>query len=144
MTHEDAGNYAAKRSGAKLDKKIASFLKEKISENNLTCAEAHRIAGGLNVDPNEVGTAIDLLNIRITKCQLGLFGYGQQRKVIPSTEKINPGIEQAIEASLINGRLPCATAWKISEEFKVSKTTVASACEKIKVKISSCQLGAFR
>jgi hypothetical protein len=76
MAHENAGHYSAKRGGAKLDERIAASIREKISENRISCAEAHLIAGKLDVDPGEVGTAIDLLEVRIIKCQLGLFGHG--------------------------------------------------------------------
>ena len=83
MTHKDAGKYGAKHPGANLDERIASHIKEKITDNTISCAEAHRIAGDLDIDPVDVGTTIDLLEVRIKKCQLGLFGYrpklGQDR-----------------------------------------------------------------
>jgi hypothetical protein len=143
MAHEDAGNYAGKRRGAKLNEMIAAKIKEKISENKISCAEAHSIALKLNVNPAEVGTAIDLLEVRINKCQLGLFGHGKQKNIPPLPDKINPEIESAINSSLANGRLPCSTAWEISKRFKMSKSTAAAMCEKMKIKISPCQLGAF-
>ena len=143
MTHEDAGNYAGKRHGAELNEMIAARIKEKISENTISCAEAHSIALKLNADPAEVGTAIDLLEVRINKCQLGLFGYGKQKNIPALSDKIDPEIESAIKLSLVNGRLTCSAAWEISKRFNVSKTMVAAACETMKIKISACQLGAF-
>lgn len=143
MTHEDAGHYAGKRRGAELNKVIAERIKEKISDNRISCAEAHGIAVELNVAPADVGTAIDLLEIRIIKCQLGLFGHGGEKNIPVLSDKINPEIESAIHTSLINGRLACSAAWEISKRFNISKPMVSAACEVMKIKISPCQLGAF-
>jgi hypothetical protein len=144
MTHEAAGNYAGKRHGMELNEMIATRIKEKISENTISCAEAHSIAVKLNADPADVGTTIDLLEVRINKCQLGLFGYGKQKNIPALSDKINSVIESTIKSSLVNRRLTCSTAWEISKRFNISKTMVAAACEAMKIKKSACQLGAFR
>ena len=143
MTHEDAGHYAGKRRGVKLNETIAVKIRETISDNKMSCAEAHGVAGKLNVSPAEVGTAIDLLEVRIIQCQLGLFGHGKEKNIAPLPDKIDSEVESAINSSLANGRLPCSTAWEISKRFKMSKSAVAAMCEKMQIKISPCQLGAF-
>ena len=143
MTHEDTGNYAGKRRSAELNETIAAKIKEKISEKRISCAEAHSIAAELSVAPADVGAAIDLLEVRIIKCQLGLFGYGKEKSIPVLSDKINPDIEVAINSSLINDRLPCSTSWEIAKRFNVSKPMVAAVCESMKIKISPCQLGAF-
>jgi hypothetical protein len=144
MTHNDTGNYAGKRRGATLNETIAVKIKEKISEKRISCAEAHSLAKELNVSPADVGTTIDLLEVRIIKCQLGLFGYGREKKIPVLSDKINPDIESTIKSSLVNDRLPCSTAWEIAKNFKISKPIIAAICEKMKIKISPCQLGAFK
>ena len=143
MTHEDAGHYGGKRHGAELNEVIAERIKEKISDNRISCAEAHSIAVELNVDPADVGTAIDLFEVRIVKCQLGLFGYAEKKNIPALPDKINPEIEPAIKHPLLTDRLACSAAWEISKRFNVSKPMVSAACEKMKIKISPCQLGAF-
>jgi hypothetical protein len=143
MTHEDTGNYAGKRQGAGLNETIAAKIKEKISEKRISCTEAHSIATELSVTPADVGAAVDLLELRIIKCQLGLFGYGKEKSIPVLSEKINPDIELAIKSSLMNDRLPCSTSWEIAKRFNVSKPMVAAVCESMKIKISPCQLGAF-
>jgi hypothetical protein len=143
MAHEDAGKYAEKRRGAKLNEIIATKIKEKISDNTISCADAHSIAAKLNANPAEVGTAIDLLEVRINKCQLGLFGYGKQKNIRPLSDEINPEIQSVINSSLVNGQLACSAAWEISKRYNVSKPMVAAVCETMKIKISPCQLGAF-
>jgi hypothetical protein len=143
MTHEDAGHYANKRHGTKLNQTIAVKIKETVSDNKISCAKAHYIASKLNVSPAEVGTTIDLLEVRITQCQLGLFGHGKEKNIPPIPDKIDPGIESAIKSSLADERLPCSTAWEIAKRFKMAKSAMAAVCESIKIKISPCQLGAF-
>ena len=102
MTHEDTGNYAGKRRGAELNETIAAKIKEKISEKRISCAEAHSIAAELSVAPADVGAVVDLIEVRIIKCQLGLFGYGKEKNIPVLSDKTNPDIELAIKSSLIN------------------------------------------
>lgn len=143
MTHKDTGHYAGKRDGAQLNEAIAAKVKEKISDNRISCAEAHSVATMLSVSPADVGTAIDLLEVRIIKCQLGLFGYGKEKNIPPLPETVNPDIERAVTSSLVNDRLPCFSAWEIAKKFGISRPMIAAVCEKMKIKISPCQLGAF-
>ncbi len=48
-----------------------------------------------------------------------------------------------IKSSLVEGKLPCAIAFKIAKELKVSPNEVGEAANQLSVKISSCQLGCF-
>jgi len=52
-------------------------------------------------------------------------------------------LEEKIKSSLVDGRLPCAVAFKIAKELKVSPRDVGDAANRLSVKISSCQLGCF-
>ena len=80
MAHEDAGHYAAKHpEGTEVDPAINQELQQKVIAGKISCAAAHTIAGALNVAPKQVGTAIDLMEARIQKCQMGLFGYQPQK-----------------------------------------------------------------
>jgi hypothetical protein len=86
---------------------------------------------------------MDLLEINIVKCQLGLFGYSPVRKIVQPAESVSEELEAAIREAMTDGRLPCAAAFRIAADFKLAKIRVSSACEKLKVRISACQLGAF-
>lgn len=143
MGHEDAGNYGGKRQGSELNQRIAASVKDRRRDNAITCAEAHEIAADLKVDPSEVGTAIDLLEVRINKCQLGLFQHDKVGATL-QTSKTDPEVESAIKASLVNDRLACADAWAISKRLGLSKRAIGLACEIMKIKISLCQLGTFK
>ncbi|MFH1647768.1 MAG: hypothetical protein ABID71_08820 [Chloroflexota bacterium] len=52
-------------------------------------------------------------------------------------------VEQKIRASLVNGKLPCAVAFKIAKEMKVSPREVGDAANRLKIKICNCRLGCF-
>ena len=143
MAHKDAGNYSAKHSDSKLNKEISQAVESKTVGGEIACAEASRIAGELHVPMGDVGVAIDLLEIRITKCQIGLFGYGDKKTVIEPAKTVSPELEKAIRDALVNGRLPCAASWEIAERYGMPKMTVSSACEALKIKVKPCQLGAF-
>ncbi|HOP62772.1 MAG TPA: hypothetical protein PK358_05555 [Spirochaetota bacterium] len=144
MTHEDEGHYAAKRDGIQLNEIIAANIKERTTDNKISCADAHAIAVKLNITPEEVGAAIDLLEVKLSKCQLGLFGHGKNKNFPEMSGPVNPEIESAIKSLVSNGRITCAEAWKTAKTFKVSKATISAACEIMKIKISKCQLGTFR
>ena len=52
-------------------------------------------------------------------------------------------LEEEIKASLVDGRLPCAVAFKISENQGVGRRTVGDTANKLEIKIAKCQLGCF-
>jgi hypothetical protein len=144
MTHEDKGHYAKKHPpDKKVTPEIAEAVKAKTSENQISCARAFSIVEDMNIDPSEAGFTIDSLEISITKCQLGLYGYGPERKAIKPVEKVVKNLEDAIKDGLEKGRLPCKSAWKIAEKLNIPKTAVSAACEALNIKIGPCQLGAF-
>ncbi|HUH65194.1 MAG TPA: hypothetical protein VLZ07_02075 [Syntrophales bacterium] len=143
MAHGDKGRYKEKRKGSILDPKIARSLEKKISDGKISCARATAIAAELGVSMNEVGVSIDLMEIELEKCQLGLFGYGEKKLIVKPADNVPVDLEKVIRNALAGGRLPCAAAWRIAEELGVAKMDVSSACETLKIKIKPCQLGAF-
>lgn len=144
MTHEDAGHYAKKHPPERNVKpEIAEAVKQRASDGAISCAAAHKIAVDLGVPPGEIGVGIDLLELRIIKCQLGLFGYGQEKKVVKPAEAISEALEGAIKDSLVEGRLSCTGAWEIAKRLGIAKMEVSSACDALKIKMFPCQLGAF-
>ncbi len=125
------------------DPAIESEIKNLAKKGELPCAVAFKIAEKLNVLPGEVGKAVDLLNFSLTKCQMGLFGYTPEKRIVKAQDAPNPDIEKAIRAALVNDRLPCASAWKIAAGNNLTKLAIGGVCEGMGVKIKPCQLGAF-
>ena len=88
MAREHAGHYAAKHPpGTRVAPAIEQAVREKLKANRITCRDAHEIAATLGVGVEEVGVGIDLMEARISNCQLGLFGHDRDRDVTgPSVE----------------------------------------------------------
>ena len=143
MTRKNKGLFAQKHPGATLDERIAQEIRAQVLEGGLFCAIAFKIARDLSITPGDVGRSADLLEIPIVKCQLGLFGYAPQRRVVKPAEAVAPDLEKAIQKELVNDRISCFAAFSLAEKFKVPKMVISSACEKMRIKISSCQLGTF-
>ncbi len=146
MTHADRGRYAAKHgTGQGPDERIAAAVRPKARDGRLGCADAERIGAELDVPMAEVGRTLDLLEIRIDRCQLGLFGYpsGEKGKGVRPADQVTAELEAAIRGRLAAGRLPCTAAWEIAGTQKISRMAVSAACEALKIKVKPCQLGAF-
>jgi hypothetical protein len=144
MTHEDAGHYKRKHPSDREPKpEILAAVKRKASKGEISCAAAHKIAEDTKTPPLEVGFAVDFLEIRLTRCQLGLYGYRPQKRVVKPAAAVSDALQDAIQNSLVDGRLSCEAAWKIARKQGLRKMDVSSACEALRIKISSCQLGAF-
>ena len=144
MTHENKGRYKQKHPQDRNVKfEIADALRKRISGEGISCTASHSLALELGESPAEVGFTIDSLEIQITACQLGLFGYPPQKKIVTPEENISPSLGKAIQGRIVNDRLPCKSAWEIAEHMGLKRMAVASACEAMGIKISPCQLGAF-
>jgi hypothetical protein len=55
----------------------------------------------------------------------------------------NKIFSEEIRKKAVNGRLSCAAARKIAEKFNLPYKTIGSEADKLKIKITSCQLGCF-
>ena len=126
-----------------MGERIEAVVRERAEEGLLDCVGAFRIAEELGVTPAAVGEAADELDLRLAHCQLGLFGYGEQKSIVEPAAEVAPELEQAIREGLILGRLPCAVAWAVAARFGMPKLHVANAAEKLGVRIGQCQIGAF-
>lgn len=125
------------------DEQIRAAVREKSAKGTLRCADAFHIAQELQVAPHRVGNAANELEVHLSRCQLGLFGYGEPKSVVEPAEEVPSELEQAIREGLILGRLPCPVAWAIAARFGMPKLHVSNAVEKLGLRISGCQLGAF-
>ena len=52
-------------------------------------------------------------------------------------------MDEEIQASLVNGKLPCAQAFRIAKMFKVAPKEVGGAANRLEIKVCNCQLGLF-
>ena len=144
MKKKSRQGYAAKHDASViLDGALAEALKTEVEDGGVSCQNAHAIAGRQNKSPRESGTVLDLLNLRIVRCQLGLFGYAPRKRIVQPAATIDPELAHELQAALENGRLRCQAAWSIAARRQIPRLAVAETCEALNIKIGDCQLGAF-
>lgn len=128
---------------ADIDPALREALLKQSQNGHVACAVAFDIAATLKRPAAELGHAMDRSGLRIVKCQLGLFGYAPEKKIVQPADAVHPDLEAAIRAQLENDRLSCRKAWQIAQALAVPKMKVSAACEALRIKIKPCQLGAF-
>lgn len=144
MSRGHSGNFREKHPpGTQIDSKIMQRVAENVINGSLTCKAAHKIATVLCVPPIQVGTAIDLQNGRIKACQLGLFGYGETKKVATGKTEISEHLKAALAEAANDNRITCLSAWNVAQSEGVTHIEVGRACEVLGIKVKQCQLGAF-
>ncbi len=67
------GNLGGDVMPEEIPEKVIKAVKEAAVDSKVTCAQAHWIAADLEVPVPLVGRALDLLEIKISRCQLGCF-----------------------------------------------------------------------
>jgi hypothetical protein len=144
MTTKHKEHYTDKHGhDREINPQILELAEKKASGKELSCVAAFKIVDDLDVEPSEVGVTLDFLEIKIAKCQLGIFGYGKVKKVVKPMEHVEGSLEKKIRENLIDGTLWCKNAWKIADEVGLPRMDITSACDTLGIKISPCQLGAF-
>jgi len=126
-----------------MDENIQNIIAQRAKKNELPCAVAFDISGQFDISPAAVGEYADQLKLDLVKCQLGLFGYQPNKRIVKPVDVVVPELEAAIKNELVSDRLPCKSAWKLAKKFGVRKMAVSGACETLGIKIKTCQLGAF-
>ena len=53
-------------------------------------------------------------------------------------------LEDTVKASLKDGYLPCAVAFKIAKEAQVTKVAVGEMTDRLGIRITNCQIGCFK
>jgi len=129
--------------GADLEKEI----RENLRDGKLPCAVAWRIAERAGVERRAVGEMADRLDIRISRCQLGLFGYGEKRlgehKIVKQPASLDSALADAIRAAARDGKVTCAQLFEIAGRLGPPPMDASAHAEALGVKIAQCQLGCF-
>jgi hypothetical protein len=125
------------------DPGIAKEIEKQSDKQEICCACAFKIAGRLNVRPEKVGLTADLMNIKVVKCQLGLFGYKPRNKIVKAEEASDQALRDAVTGLSEENRLTCEKAWQIADRLNISKLKVCNVSQANGIKIKGCRLGAF-
>jgi hypothetical protein len=144
MSHSKGKIFSTKHGpGEKPDTLVKNEILKQARDQRLSCATAFEVAKALKVSPETVGKTADLMNYKLIKCQLGLFGYQPKKKIVKPDQHIKEDVRAAVSKAVVHERLSCKVAWDIAARLQVGKMTVSSACEGMRIKIKNCQLGSF-
>ena len=113
----------------------------------LPCDQAFALSDELSATPMDIGDIATASDVRVSLCQLGLFGYGPKsegrHRIVEPAEHVSSILRESIESRVQSGRLPCGSAWDIARQLSLSKLEVSAAAEAMGIRISACQLGCF-
>ena len=124
---------------------IESTILSALRDARLPCAFAFRIADENGWTPAQVGAEADRLDVRISRCQLGLFGYDSfhQKGFVQRFADVPGDVTVSLRAAEVDEGIACAALWKIAEEHGLPRVAIACAAETIGLRVSPCQLGCF-
>ncbi len=60
------------------------------------------------------------------------------------TEETLLQLEEAVQAGLRDGYLPCPAAWRIARDFNVPRIAVGAVLDRLGRRVTDCQLGCFK
>ena len=130
-----------------MDKALHEAMLARLGDGHLPCAQAHELAHDFGLDPLQVGQAADEAEIRISLCQLGLFGYGPKslgkHKIVHPMDDVPEGLAARLRAAAGEDGITCAAIWQIADELGYLRLEASSAVEAMGLRVSRCQLGCF-
>jgi len=122
-------------------------IQRHLSDGQLPCIAAHAIAQLLALPPSRVREAADQQEVRISQCQLGMFGYGPKSegrsKLVRTAVRVPPDLRAALDDRSKDGRIPCVVCWQVASEMGVERLVVSEVAEAMGLRLVNCQLGCF-
>jgi hypothetical protein len=130
-----------------MDERIYQAMLERLEDGKLPCNQAHAIAQILEVEPLTVGFAANEADIRISRCQLGLFGFGPKKegkhKIVHAMDSVPERLAARLRANADEGSITCTAIWEAADGLGYKRIEASSAAEAMGLKVSRCQLGCF-
>ena len=138
-----------------MDDRIHQAILEHLEDGKLPCNHAFALARSLDVDPLNVGLTANEAGIRISRCQLGLFGYGPKaegkHKIVHPMDQVPERLAARLRAEAESGRqaqaeekgITCTAIWRVADGLGYRRIEASSAVEAMGIKVSRCQLGCF-
>ena len=85
--------------------------------------------------------------IRISRCQLGLFGYGPKaegrHKIVDAMEEVPERLAARLRAEAGEDGITCRAVWKVADGLGIRRMEASGACEAMDLRVSHCQLACF-
>jgi hypothetical protein len=138
-----------------MDQQLLQVMRERLEDGRLPCKQAFAIAQELELEPITVGLAANGVGIRISRCQLGLFGYGPKsegkHKIVHAMDKVPERLAARLRAEAdvslqsedAEAGITCAGVWRAADGLDYPRMKAASAVEAMGLKVTRCQLGCF-
>lgn len=133
----------------KSEKTVGAELRSALDQDGmLSCEAAHEIAERLDIKPGEIGNLANDLGIRITRCQLGLFGYAPGKgtpgyRLVRELDTLPEPVSAQVKETAVKRRVSCIMLWRIARQHGVSRPDMGNIAETLKIKVTPCQLGCF-
>lgn len=133
----------------KNEEAVRSGIKSSLgNDGQLSCDAAHRVAEKVGVEPARVGEEANGIEIRIARCQLGIFGYAPKKgmpgyKVIKKVDTLQEKTSEAVRKAAAEGKASCAELWRIAGKHDLTRQEIGNIAETLEIKVSRCQLGCF-
>eukprot|EP01029_Cantina_marsupialis_P004384 TRINITY_DN14405_c0_g1_i4.p1 TRINITY_DN14405_c0_g1~~TRINITY_DN14405_c0_g1_i4.p1 ORF type:complete len:139 (-),score=16.98 TRINITY_DN14405_c0_g1_i4:121-537(-) len=107
------------------------------ADGRLSCLKAFKVARLIGVKPKEMDAITKSLNIKITNCELGVFG---KLKFIDMDDKIYNKLSENFNQG---NKVECQVAWHTARDKGASLKKVGSTINNSDIKVTHCQLGCF-
>jgi hypothetical protein len=124
---------------------LESAVLSTLRDGRLPCSFAFRLAEKQDWTPAQVGTEANRLDVRISRCQLGLFGYDsfRQKRLVQQLAEVPGDVTVSLRAAAVDSQIACAALWRIAEEHGLPRIAIACAAETLELRVTPCQLGCF-
>jgi hypothetical protein len=130
-----------------MDEKLMEAMQGRLEDGKLPCNQAFAVAKTLDVEPLTVGMTANDAEIHISRCQLGLFGYGPKaegkHKIVHAMDEVPERLAARLRAEADGDSITCAMIWKVADALGFKRIEASSAVEAMGLKVSRCQLGCF-
>ena len=130
-----------------MDEKLRQAMQDRLEDGRLACNQAFGIARALEIEPLTVGLAANDAGIRISSCQLGLFGYGPKaegkHKIVHAMDEVPERLAARLREAAEGENITCTAVWKVADGLGFMRLEASSAVEAMGLKVSRCQLGCF-
>jgi hypothetical protein len=122
-------------------------MRRVLRDGQLPCAVAFDEAQNQKLTAAQIGEWADANGIRVSHCQLGLFGYGSKvegkHKIVRPAESPGDDVTASLRARVHDGRIACVDIWAVAAAVGIPRLEASAAAEALGLRVSQCQLGCF-
>jgi len=130
-----------------MDEQLRQAILDRLEDGKLACNQAFAICQILDLEPLTVGLTANEAAIRISRCQLGLFGYGPKaegkHKIVHPMDEVPERLAARLRTEADGGSITCKAIWKVADGLGYKRLEASSAVEAMGLRVSRCQLGCF-